>query len=80
MSALKTLYLNGQTGAMISTLPSSWSAMASLQELYLHGNNIVTVPAGWSGMTELHTLYLSQNSIVSPLPPEWSNMGKLVTL
>jgi Leucine-rich repeat (LRR) protein len=80
MKSLKKLYLNSQTGAKITTLQGSWGGMTALQELYIHENNIVTLPAGWSGMTSLVTLHAHKNLILSPLPPEWSNMGQLVTM
>ena len=80
MAVLQILYLNSQTGAKITGLPVSWGAMTALQQLYLEENNIVTLPASWSGMTELVTLHAHKNLIVSPLPPEWSNLRKLVTL
>ena len=80
MTALRKLYLNSQTGAKITDLPVSWGAMTGLEELYIQGNNIVTLPGSWSGMSELVTLYAYSNSIESPLPPEWTNLGKLETL
>ena len=80
MTALQKLHLNSQTGAKITDLPVSWTGMISLEELYVYQNNIVTLPASYSGMTELLILHLHQNSIVSPLPPEWSNMGNLVEM
>ena len=66
---------------LTGSLPSSWSALTSLQKIELQGNSITgTLPSSWSALTlgsALTCLYLFSNKVTGPLPPEWGDDGLL---
>ena len=66
------------------TLPSSWSALTKLTELYIKGGGeapslIGTLPGSWGSLTQLKILELSGlPSVEGPLPPfSWTQMQSL---
>jgi len=61
---------------LLSTVPISVCACASLTSLDMYRNYLATVPASISRLTNLKSLYLSKNNITH-LPPE---VGMLVSL
>ncbi|KAL5781349.1 hypothetical protein ACOSP7_006378 [Xanthoceras sorbifolium] len=79
LSQLKTLSL--QFNALSSPIPNL-SKLASIQEIYLDGNNFTSVPTCcFDGLSNLQTLSLSQNNL-SPwsFPMELNKSTGLTTL
>ena len=65
-----------------NTLPSCWGSFTGMQELSLHGLDLVgTLPASWAGMVNLTHLLLGDNPRLSgSLPPNWSALQQLKLL
>ncbi|KAI6693948.1 hypothetical protein NL676_021658 [Syzygium grande] len=79
LSRLRTLSL--QKNAFSGPVPNL-ANLASLQEIYLDGNNFTSVPSGaFAGLTSLQTLSLSNNFDLDPwpIPSELNQSTSLVT-
>ncbi|KAF6169295.1 hypothetical protein GIB67_013725 [Kingdonia uniflora] len=74
-SALQTLWLNNQAGGGLSGPIDVISSMASLTQLWLHGNQFTgTIPADIEALTSLTDLNLNGNQLVGPIPDSMAKM------
>jgi uncharacterized repeat protein (TIGR01451 family) len=80
MRSLESLSFTFNTGVSWP-LPSSWSTMTWLKEVYLNGNNLSwPLPSSWSSMTWMLYFYAPTNNLSWPLPSSWSSMTSLLQL
>ncbi|GAA4409267.1 hypothetical protein GCM10023187_32300 [Nibrella viscosa] len=69
------------TNRLSGTLPSSLSALTSLQQLRLFGNELSgSLPVSWSALTNLRGLRLDDNQLTESLPVSWSALTNLQEL
>ncbi len=66
---------------LAGSLPASFSALSSLQQLSLQSNSFNgTLPAAWSALTQLTLLELQSNQVAGTLPSAWSALAGLSRL
>jgi hypothetical protein len=74
-SSIQILGTNQLTAGI---LPPAWSALTSIEALYLSNNHLNgTLPPAWSAFTAIEALYLYYNQLIGTLPPAWSSLTYL---
>ena len=77
----KITEVNLSNNGMVGVVPKSWSALTSLEKLYLDRNQLTgDLPAAWSALTSLKKLSLNSNQLTGDLPAAWSALTSLETL
>gem|GEM_PF-1940717 len=68
-----------QDNNFVSTLPTQWSSLTSLQTLNLSNNTIITgtLPSSWSTMTAMRNMNLSGLNLEGQIPSSWSSMTQM---
>ncbi|XP_078434042.1 receptor-like kinase TMK4 [Wolffia australiana] len=78
---LQTLWLNNQAGESLTGPITFLSSMASLTDVWLHGNKFTgTIPPSIASATSIQRLWIDDNLLVGTLPESFAAMPQLRSL